>query len=430
MERGITATNGRVSHRPSTRIGRVVLWLLAGQLTVCLYSSGCRRVRLPEPAPAKAIEISGRLERNLTERCVANPQAGFDYFPDKAEIRHARQFQVRYAGNHKIVEFQPAVRTQETIRYILVQCGTPVPADVKDAVVVRIPAFRCILDDPSYGSSIVQINALDHLIGVNSVLPYSEPSILERIKEGRIAETGSQGHSTIEALLAADPDLIFPFYSAYPQHNLHPKVRDMGIPAVPLASHFEPTPLARAEWIKFVALFFNREREAEAVFTEAEREYTRLTHLTGAITKRPAVMLGFPSDKETWGLNGGGNFMARLIADAGGRYFWQDGDARSLIAVNFERVFDLSLETAFWFGHYFTGPTMKSVTNGDPRLAYFNPVVARQVYSPRKVGGPRQRILYRDQSLDHPQWALADLIHILHPELIPGHQPFFFRRLE
>ena len=30
----------------------------------------------------------------------------------------------------------------------------------------------------------------------------------------------------------------------------------------------EKTPLGRAEWVKFVALFYNREAEAEAIFAE------------------------------------------------------------------------------------------------------------------------------------------------------------------
>jgi iron complex transport system substrate-binding protein len=404
--------------------------LLAGWVLICLCSPGCRHVRLPEPAAAKIVAVSDPLERNLTGECVANAREGVDYFPDKAEIRHARQFRVDYRGNYKIVEFTPAVRGQEVIRYILVQCGTPTPADIGEGVIVRVPSFRFILDDPTYGSSIIRIGALDHLIGVNSVLPYSEPNILDRIRDGRIAETGSQSHSTIEAFLAADADLIFPFYSAYPQHNLHPRIREMGIPAVPLASHFESTPLASAEWIKFLGLFFNREREAEAAFAEIEREYLSLADLTKNVRERPEVMLGFPSDPETWSLQGSRNVMAQFIRDAGGRYFRDDGDARSLIDVNFELVFDQSATTSFWLAHVFLGPTLDAIVNRDPRVRHFGPVASRQVYSARRRGGPEQRIIVRDQSLDRPQNVLADLIQILHRELLPEHQPVFYRRLD
>ena len=43
-----------------------------------------------------------------------------------------------------------------------------------------------------------------------------------------------------------------------------------------LLSHFPPPgPLNRAEWIKFVSLFFNKEAEANALFDNITAEYER-----------------------------------------------------------------------------------------------------------------------------------------------------------
>jgi iron complex transport system substrate-binding protein len=44
-------------------------------------------------------------------------------------------------------------------------------------------------------------------------------------------------------------------------------------------------------------------------------------------------------------------------------------------------------------------------------------------------GGPLNRVLYRDQSLDRPSDLLADLVAILHPDRLPDHQFTFIQRL-
>ena len=390
---------------------------------------GCRQADLT-PLSTRTLDVSGPLTRNLTDGCVAAPHRDLDYFPERLTVRHADQFSVAYHRTYKVLDFRPTARNGEAIRYLLVQCGLPVPGDYRGAVIVPVPAFRIILDDPSLGSALVRLNALDHLGGVNSVLDYSTSALVARIQDGSLVNTGSQGHSTLENSLAADPDLIFPFYSAYPQHNLHPRLREMGVPAVPIAAHFESTPLGRAEWLKFVALFLNRERDAERLFTEIERDYTTMARLTADVERRPEVMWGATSETEGWAVHGGRNFLAQYIVDAGGRYFWQDDDARSLVTHNFERVFDRAEQATIWLGYPAMGPTRTALLDADPRIQFFNPYRTGRVYVPRKRGGPLSRTLYRDQSLDHPAEVLADLIAILHPDRLPGHEPFFYERLE
>ncbi len=39
------------------------------------------------------------------------------------------------------------------------------------------------------------------------------------------------------------------------------------------AEYLEKHPLGRAEWIKFVALFFDREKEADSIFNVIENDY-------------------------------------------------------------------------------------------------------------------------------------------------------------
>jgi iron complex transport system substrate-binding protein len=402
-------------------------------VTCCflLAAAGCRRFDATDRSSRRLIPVTASPTTNLVDGCPDRYDASIDYFPEKSVFHYAQQLRVSYHGNYKVVEFSPAVHTQETFRYVLVQCGTPAPAGYKSAHFIQVPARRFVLNDAAYGGAVVRLGLLERLAGVLTFLTYTTPEILARGREGLIHEVGSRGHSPIEPILAIDPDLVFLFYSAYPNANLHPKLRELGVQGVPMAGHFEPSQLGRSEWIKFLALFFNREREAENLFAPAAARYEELARRAEAVRERPEVLLGFPSGRDIWALNGGRNYMARFVWDAGGHYFWQDQQAGTLVTADYERVFDQSLPTGVWLGHYGVNRvrSQQDLIRNDPRLAFFTPIEQKNVYAGDRGIDRRGAYPFADQSVDKPDVVLADLLSALHPELMPGHRPVFLRQL-
>src|SRR5690606_19450658 len=85
----------------------------------------------------------------------------------------------------------------------------------------------------------------------------------------------------------------------------------------------EDTPLARAEWIKFSALFVGRVAEAERIFDAIASEYERLVQITAEVSARPLVFAG-NEFQGTWYVPGGGSYLAEFFHDAGARYVWDD----------------------------------------------------------------------------------------------------------
>jgi iron complex transport system substrate-binding protein len=405
----------------------VSCWLLI--TLVCL--TACRRFDATDRRGQPTITIGSSPATNLTGGCADRYDPNVDYFPEKVEFLYAKQLRVSYHGNYKVVDFSPTVHTQETFRYVLVQCGTPTPTGYTGAHVIEVPAGRFVLNDNSYGSVVVKLGILDRLVGVISLLAYTTPEILARGRAGLVQEVGSRSHSSLEPTLAVDPDLVFLFYSAYPNANLHPQLRELGVEGAPLAGHFEPHPLGRSEWVKFLALFFNRERRAEELFEPAAARYEDMARRAADSAQRPEVLLGFPTSRDVWTLSGGRNFMARLVWDAGGHYFWQDQEAASLVTADYERVLDEALPAGVWLGGYGVtrvGSRQKLVGN-DPRLAFFTPVERDRVYAADRGMDERMAIPFADQSLDKPDVVLADIAAALHPESLPGRQPVFFRKL-
>jgi iron complex transport system substrate-binding protein len=87
----------------------------------------------------------------------------------------------------------------------------------------------------------------------------------------------------------------------------------------------EPTALGRAEWLKYMALFLNEERKAQAVYGAMKHRYLALSARAAARpeAERPLVMTG-RSTRGQFSIAGGRSYVAALITDAGGRYAWAD----------------------------------------------------------------------------------------------------------
>jgi iron complex transport system substrate-binding protein len=313
-----------------------------------------------------------------------------------------------------------------------VQCGTPVHEGYPEARIVQVPVQRFVLNVQAFGSTLVRLGVTDRLVGVQSFNSYTTPEILERGRQGHIHEVGSRSHSPLEPTIAADPDVVFLFYSAYPDSNLHPQLWELGVEGVPLAGHFEATPLGHSEWIKYFALFFNQERTAAEIFTPAASRYKELARLASGVSPRPQVLLGAPSGRDVWNLNGGKNFVARFIQDAGGEYFWQvNEEAGSLVTADFERIMDESFGTGFWVAPNYISrvASRREMVRSDARLAFFTPVERDGVHAQDRGRDKRGASPAADQSLDKPDVVLADFIRALHPGLLDDSNPVFFRKL-
>jgi iron complex transport system substrate-binding protein len=377
------------------------------------------------------VEVSGSLVSNILDGCVAKYDPAIDYFPEKLEFRHSVQLTVSYHKHYKVVTFKPSVATQEELRYVLVQCGAPVPEGFASSQIVTVPVPTFATMNQSMGSTIALFGLTDRLTGIASHKAYTVPEILERHKEGKIHELGGGTHSNIENTLAVRPDLYFTFYSAYPQYNMHPRLWEVGIKAAPFSDHTETTPLGHAEWIKYLALFFNAEGRAASHFNVIEQAYSRLARLTRDVNHRPEVMAGATQNKDVWHMHGSRNHMAALIYDAGGKYFWHhDQIAGSLAYASFEQVFDESSDVVMWTPPAFSGVSLGALIGRDKRLVHFRPVKDKNVHS--WVGGSSIRWRYPsgDQALDKPHVLLADLMSVLHPELLPDHSRVYLQPLE
>jgi iron complex transport system substrate-binding protein len=163
------------------------------------------------------------------------------------------------------------------------------------------------------------------------------------------------------------------------------------------------------------------------VFREIEQKYQQLMTLTESAADKPPVFSGILYG-DTWFAPGGNSFVARFIEDAGGYYTWGDQKIAGSVELSFEAVLDRNVKTNFWIG---AGGFLSkhAIEDSDPRYANFHAFKTGDIYNYHGRIGATGGFEYLELGGARPDLVLADFMKILHPELLPNYQFYFFKKL-
>ncbi len=430
---------GRAFHR----YGRAADYHSTGAVRADLLLKDIVSIIHPGLLPNHQLVFLDRIETSAEVGIfAANPQGtvdeyteGADYFPDKVEVKWAKDWTVTYHGNYKLLHMGPVgdanAGSRET--YVLVQKGTPAPeltGNLADAHVVPIPVARVY--ENSRGASLV--TALEHLGEAESLiglgyLPSGDvsettPQLAQRYESDGFLVTGAA--DAWEAVVEAEPDLVVVPFNARQRAT----ARSLGLPAVFYNSFWE-TPLGSAEHLKFWSLFFNKEGKANELFGPVEEAYVALAEEVASavpVTERSAVLHGQILNNGNWFTYGPDRVDYHLIRDAGGTPMLIDEavelDAFAQIAL--EQVLNLVPEADFWWNptHLALASDLDMSDGGawvefNPLYAELDPLQNGNAFYHFKPGNDdffKTALNYRADLL------LRDLVSILHPELAPDHE--------
>ena len=378
-------------------------------------------------------------EINLTDSCVQDFDADVDYFPIKSEITHADGLEIEYFNHYKVVTVLkpwPQATENDIFQYVLVQCGTPIPAGFDDAQIIEIPSGDVIALSTTQLPHLAQLGLLDHLIGLDSILYTNTPEVVELIENDALIEVGSGSTINIELVLDAEPDLVMAFAYGNPDWDTHPILLDANIPTAMNSEWVESSPLGRAEWIKFTAVFFNKEAEANAIFDEIVSEYTELTELANSIPveERPTVLLNiFSPWDEAWNVPGADSYTGQLLRDAGVNYVLNAAEEvqgqTGSVPFDFEVIYDQGLDANYWLTGAFNMRTLNDLLALDERYIDFSAVENNTVFNNNARENANGGNDFYETGVTNPNLVLADYIKVFHPELLPDHELIFLKPL-
>lgn len=288
------------------------------------------------------------------------------------------------------------------------------------------PPKRVVVTSTTHLPYLEMLGVEHTLVGFPSTQYISSPKIRQMVTQGKIADLGPDGNMNLELLIAAQPDVVFAFDMGSESTTLD-KIEESGIPVVYNADYLETSALGRAEWIKFFGAFFDKGAMADSIFNQITSRYDSLKSLAQDVKTRPTILSGVMYG-DVWFLPGGQNWASEFYKDAGGKYLWEDNSASGWIEISFESIFEKAGEADYWIGTS-TFNHRAELQGQDTRYTDFQAFKTDQVYNYNKRIGPAGGYDFFESAYARPDIVLADLIFILHPELMPGYDTYYFQKL-
>lgn len=349
--------------------------------------------------------------------CDAN--SDHEWFKQHAKPRHALGFEVSYGYRSKQVTVKkPWKGTNQQFTYTL-DCPGLAREATSGQRIVQIPTRRMAALSTTYMGQLALLGAESRLAGVKNPELVQTESVKAKLADGSIADLGSGAIVDVERIARLKPDLVMTFAMGDPASDLHPAIERLRLPVVLNGEYLETTPLGRAEWILFLAYFLDQERDALTLFEAVERQYTELVHLAQtAVGPKPTVLGGSPYG-DTWWVPGGDGYMATLFRDAGAAYVFADKHETVSVALQFEAVLRRAASAQAWI---LDNADPRVLEQHEPRIKYFAAVQKGEIYN------ANARADYWEAGLANPQVLLADVIRVVHPQLVPAHTLQFLRR--
>lgn len=345
-------------------------------------------------------------------------------------LHYAQNFTVRTVPEGKLVEISNATRDDAgkiQQQLLLMRDQSASPKAYPKAIRIQIPLQRVAVQATPYIPHFVELGVIDTLIGISDVGFVNAPEAVERIRAGKIQSIGRGSSVNTENLLVLQPELFITDAVGDLIQDSYAVITRAGIPVVFSAGYMETHPLGRAEWVKFTALFFDKEAEAEALFSKIADHYHALEAKARNVSYQPTVFFNIPWGG-VWYMPGGRSYKAQLIKSAGGRYLWAEDTNTGSLPLEFESVFNRVLSADVWLDTSEVS-SLDALANRDRRYRKFKAWQTQSVYNNnRRLNMTGGNDFYERGAL-HPDEVLADYIRILHPELLPAHTLIYHQRL-
>lgn len=363
-------------------------------------------------------------------RCTPKKEASPVTTKSEAQtaIRYAEGFKAEYRGNVKYVEvLYPFQGATSGYKYLLVPKNEEVPAHEADVKVIRIPLSSIVCTSTTHIPLLDYLDESDKLVGFPTTDYISSKKTRGFVDAGRVQELGVDKGINLERLAVLKPDMLMG-YSMSSDYGQFKKMEDLGVPVVINGEYLEKHPLGRAEWIKFMALFFNKEKQADSVFNIVEKNYLETKKLADQAAKKPTVLSGIVYG-DAWFLPGGQNYASQILKDAGSHYLWENDPSHGYLELSFESVFEKAHDADLWIG-VATFTSLKEMEAADHRYAKFKPFQEKQVYTYDARKGAKGGSEFLELGYLRPDIILKDLVKITNPDLLKEYTLYFHRKLD
>ncbi len=348
------------------------------------------------------------------------------------KIKYAKGFSVEKSANGMttIKITSPWPNAEASFTYALIPreklASITLNKNEYDAI-VAVPVKNIVVTSTTHIPALEALGVEDLLVGFPDTKYVSSEKTRKRIDQGLVKELGNNDAINTEMTIELHPELIVGF-SISSQNKTYATLQRSNIPVVYNGDWTEETPLGKAEWIKFFAPFFEKESTAKKIFNDIESSYLKTKNLAKTAPNISTVLSG-AMYKDVWYLPGGKSWAAQFLSDANSNYLWKETLETGSLSLSWESVLAQGKNADFWIGpSQFT--SYKDMLAASKHYQQFDAFKNKKVFTFSSTRGATGGLLYYELAPQRPDLVLKDLISILHPPLLPDHQPVFFKPLE
>jgi len=371
-------------------------------------------------------------DKGLSRQLPPIEKESIDLVPESdftiQELKYAKGFSVRDYENYKILNvINPWPKADEIFSFVLSEDKDIYNIKDNEFVSIQVPIQKIVVTSTTHIPALELLGVEQTLVGFPGVDYVSSEKTRARIDNGEIRELGKNEDINTEVLLELRPDIVIAFGVDGTNKSME-TIAKAGIPVIYNGDWVEKSPLAKAEWIKFFGVLYNKEKEADSIFNRIENDYLEAKKIASEAVYKPTVLCG-AMYKDVWYLPNGTSPEAQFLNDANVNYLWSDTKEAGSLALSFEAVFVKAKNAQLWLSPSYYSSYI-ALEESSSHYTQFEAFQKKNIYTFANTTGKTGGVTYYELGMARPDLVLKDMIKVCHPELLQDYDTTFFKPLE
>jgi iron complex transport system substrate-binding protein len=319
----------------------------------------------------------------------------------------------------------PWPKATKNYTYILKEKNGIIPDSLKNFSIIQVPIQSIIVTSTTHIPSLEMLEVEKSLLGFPNLNYISSEKVRARIEAKKIKEIGREQDLNTEVILDLNPNLIVGF-GIDNNNPTYDNLEKNGLQVIYNGDWNEQSPLGKAEWIKFFGALYGLNKKAEIIFNTIEKEYQFTLELAKKATSKPTILCG-ELYESVWYLPQGNSWSSLFLKDAKTNYLWNETQGTGSLSLPFETVLEKAKTAEFWFQGSFS--SLQEMQNSNIHYNQFDAFKNKKVYSFSAKKGKTGGVLFYELAPNRPDLVLKDILKIVHPELLPNYNLYFYSKL-
>ena len=361
-------------------------------------------------------------------QCKQNKSSFKEKSSDTSQIQYAKGFSIEnYDGYSIITVKNPWPKANKTYRYILKEKNGIVPDSLQQNPIIEVPIKSIVVTSTTHIPSLEMLDEEKSLVAFPNLDYISSEKVRARIDSKKIREIGTNQSLNTEVLIDLQPNVIIG-YGIDNNNATLDNLQKSGLKVMLNGDWNEETPLGKAEWIKFFGVLYGKQKEANDIFSKMTNDYFKTINIAKKATTQPTVLVG-DMYEDKWYLPKGTSWGSQLLKEANANYLWSETKGTGSLSLSFETVLEKAQNATVWItsGQF---SSLKAMADANPHYQKFSAFQQKNVYTFTRKKGEKGGILYYELAPNRPDIVLKDIVKIMHPELLPNYELYFFEKLK